>query len=872
MKRNKIVIIGGLGYIGVELCKLYSGEAWRKDITVVDNKFASERVKQLRDWGMKFVQADILDQDVMSPVLKDADVVFHFAGITDVAYTKTEENAEKDKRITEVGVEGTRNVIKLTKEDCKIVFPSTHVVYEGFSETKLDIKEDEEPTPILTYSRGKVQSEKDLAESDKNYVVLRLATVCGYSSDTMRMNIMPNLFSRIASQSGSIKLFSGGVQLKSLVPLVDVARCAKFVAESNDIRREIFHCSNESMTVKDVALICKEINPALDITETDDEIPNLGYTISNEKILSTGFEFLYNIKDCIKEMVENWSEKTLRPELEYTVQGGDEYVDDRGIIKNYELTEPINLIGWIESTAGSIRANHYHPMQEQKCLLIAGQYISVIQDLSVPNAPISTKIINPGDIAIIKPNVAHTMVFTDDSIFLNLVRGERDHENYGITHTIPHQLVSREFADRLIESYVSECRSCGNTKLERVVSLGNSPLANNLLDPDLKRVEGTAFWRVEEPDTYPLEVDYCPDCHNCQLSMVVPPRKMFDNYLYVSSTSKKFRKHFEEAASYYVERYKLDEDCTVVDIGSNDGIALKPLMKHGVNVVGVEPAANVAAIANENGVETINAYFDGATVNHIGVGRADLVTASNVFAHSDRLKDITRNAFRLLQPRGTFIVEVQYLLDTMADLTFDNIYHEHVNYWSVTSIKNFFDSLGLHVTRVEHIDTHGGSIRVYINREKLASSHPDSATVAEFLRTEAEVGLLEPKSYRSFGRSVEQIKVNARNNMKALKNIYKRIAAYGSPAKATTSLNYFGIDNNDIEYTIEDNDLKHDKLIPGVNIPIKSKEYCNENLPDLIIVLAWNFFDVIVENNQELVDKGVKFINIKELQKPEMLI
>jgi hypothetical protein len=208
----------------------------------------------------------------------------------------------------------------------------------------------------------------------------------------------------------------------------------------------------------------------------------------------------------------------------------------------------------------------------------------------------------------------------------------------------------------------------------------------------------------------------------------------------------------------------------------------------------------------------------------------------------------------------------------MADLTFDNIYHEHVNYWSVTSIKNFFDSLGLHVTRVEHIDTHGGSIRVYINREKLASSHPDSATVAEFLRTEAEVGLLELKSYQSFGRSVEQIKVNARNNMDALKNIYKRIAAYGSPAKATTSLNYFGIDNNDIEYTIEDNDLKHDKLIPGVNIPIKSKEYCNENLPDLIIVLAWNFFDVIVENNQELVDKGVKFINIKELQKPEMLI
>jgi hypothetical protein len=189
--------------------------------------------------------------------------------------------------------------------------------------------------------------------------------------------------------------------------------------------------------------------------------------------------------------------------------------------------------------------------------------------------------------------------------------------------------------------------------------------------------------------------------------------------------------------------------------------------------------------------------------------------------------------------------------------------------------------LGYQVTRVERIETHGGSIRVYVGRTDLPGAcqgfplgmtRMDRDTVTEFLREEGEVGLLEHRSYLAFGKSIEKIKTNARNNMDALKLIYKKIAAYGSPAKATTSLNYFGINNNDIEYTIEDNDLKHDKLIPGANIPIKSKEYCNENLPDLIIVLAWNFFDVIVENNQELVDKGVKFINIKELQKPEMLI
>ena len=856
MKKTKIVITGGLGYIGVELCKLYSGEAWRKEIVVTDNRFSSEMVSQLRSWGMKFVQADLLDEDAMASILNDADTVVHLAGVTDVAYTKTEEDSEKDKRITEVAVNGTRNVINLTKEDCKIIFPSTHVVYEGFKETKLDIKEHVCTMPVLTYSKGKVQSEKDLAESNKDYVILRLATVCGYSSDTMRMNIMPNLFSRIASQNGSIKLFSGGVQLKSLVPLIAVARCFKFMAENESISREIFHCSKDSMTVKDVAMICKEFNPDLDITETDDEIPNLGYTISNEKLLSTGFEFLYDVKGCIKEMIENWSEKEMRPELEYTVQGGNEYVDDRGRINNYELTEPINLIGWIESIAGSIRANHYHPIQEQKCLLISGQYISVVKDLTIPNAPIRTKIINPGDIAIIKPNVAHTMVFTDDSLFLNLVRGERDHENYGITHTIPYELVDREFADRLIESYVSECRSCGSTYLKRVASLGNSPLANNLLDS-----------ADEKSDTYPLEVDYCEECHNCQLSMVVPPRKMFDNYLYVSSTSKKFREHFEVAADHYINKFNLSPGDTVVDIGSNDGIALKPLLMRGINVVGVEPAANIAKIANDKGIRTINAYFDEAVVQEIGAGKADLVTASNMFAHSDKLKEITRDVFTLLKEDGTFIVEVQYLLDTMKDLTFDNIYHEHVNYWSVTSIKKFFENLGLFVTGVEHVDTHGGSIRVYVSRR----NNPDK-TVFEFLRTEGEVGMLDYKTYSSFGKTIEQMRVNARNNMDTLKSIYNRIAGYGSPAKATTSLNYFGINSNDIDYIIEDNELKHGKLIPGVNIPIKSKAYCNENLPELIIVMAWNFFDAIVDNNQDLLNKGVIFINIKELQKSEMLL
>lgn len=850
---QKIVITGGLGYIGTELCKLYSGEARYKNIVVLDNRFVSERVKQLREWGIDFHQVSILDKDNIEKHLHDADIVFHLAGVTDVAYVKTEADPEKDRLITQTAVEGTRNVIYSVNPNCKIIFPSTHVVYEGFTETKLDIPETEPPCPVLTYAVGKVQSEEDFKHSNVNYVILRLASVYGYSTDTMRIGIMPNLFSKIASQNGTIKLFSGGVQVKSLVPLQDVVRCMKFMAESPSISREIFHLSKETTTVKEVAQLCKEINPDLEIVETNDEIPNLGYTISNAKLISTGFQFRYSLKQCLKEMINNWSKKNINPSLEYIDRGGKEFVDARGKILNYELTEPINLIGYIESKKGSVRANHYHPIQEQKCLLIKGQYISVIKDLSVPDAPIETRVINEGDIAIIKPNVAHTMVFTEDSIFLNLVRGEREHENYGITHTIPYILVDEEMRVKLLSCYKTSCRCCGNKHLERVISLGESPLANNLKNDSNQKEE-----------KYPLEMNYCPKCHNCQLSVSVPPEKMFDNYLYVSSTAASFRKHFEDTAEEYIKEFGLNSDTLVIDIGSNDGIALKPLKEKGIPVAGVEPAKNIAELANANGIRTLNYYFDDNAVSAIqSIGKAKLVTASNMFAHSDKLPEIAKNVFNVLAEDGSFVIEVQYLKDTLNDLTFDNIYHEHYNYWSVISLNNFFNNLGYKVYKVKHINTHGGSIRVYVGK-KPTTIDP---SVEEFINSEKTFGLTDIETYKTFAYRVEQIKKNILSNIKKLKKEFGSICAYGSPAKATTALNYFGVDNKFIDYTVDDNQMKNGKFIPGVNIQIQNRNYFISNLPKVVVVLAWNFFEHIVKNNQEQVDSGVMFVNVKDLEK-----
>ena len=847
--KKKIIITGGLGYIGTELCKLYSGVSWNNEIIVIDNRFISERVNQIRNWNMEFVHGDVLDQKLINKHCKDADIVHHLAGITEVPRTKTESNEEKDEKIKLVAKEGMQNILDVITNKCKIIFPSTHVVYEGIESIKNNISEDESLKPLLSYSSSKAINEKQLKDSGKNYVILRLGSVYGYSTDTARIDIMPNLFSKIASQNGTIKLFAGGRQIKSLVPLVDVARCFKNMEEREDILSETFNLTKDTVTVKEVAEICKKHNPKVILKETNDEVPNLGFSLSNKKILNTGFKFLYSLDQSIKDMISKWSKQDLIKDLEHVRDGDNEYVDVRGKISNHELTEPINLIGLIDSKKGTIRANHYHPQQEQKCLFTKGQIIEVFQDILNSNSPKITQVVNEGQLSIIKPNVAHTMVFTKDTTFLNLVRGEREHDNYGITHTIPHVFVDEEEKKLLFNCYKFECRSCENTNLKRVVSLGYQPLANNLLNN-----------KNEKHELYPLEMNYCPKCHNCQLSVAVDPKKMFSNYLYTSSTSSSFRNHFIGAAKNYVKLLKLKPNKSyIIDIGSNDGVALKPFKDMGFKkILGIEPAKNLAKLANKNKIKTFNGFLEIKNLKKIK-GNADVILASNVFAHSDKLKEMADCMLKLLKKNGTIIIEVQYLLNTLQDLTFDNIYHEHYNYWSLTSLVNFFNNFNTTIFDAERIDTHGGSLRVYIKKGKKIKI---KKSVKELLDEEETFGLKKYKTYQDFGVKINKLKENVIKNIDNLKKNNKKIIGFGAPAKATTALNFFGI-SHQIDFIIEDNKLKHNKFIPGVLISIKSKKYLKEK-NSLILVLAWNFYNEIKKNNSNLSNK---FINIKDLEK-----
>lgn len=714
----KILITGALGYIGTELCKSYFGT--KNQIIAIDKRFFSDRVTTLQNNNINFIQGDVLDENLISSIIKDVDLVYHLAGTTDVAYTKFNSNDDKDIEIRKNGIDATRIILKYIPKTAKLVFPSTHVVYEGLPETTLNIEEDFPTKPYLTYAQTKNQSEIDIKESNVEYIILRLGSVYGYSSDTMRMNIMPNLFSKIASQNGEITLFSGGLTHKSLVSVLDVVRALRFFGDS-EIKNETYHLTNENISVKDVSTICKLYNPKVKIKTTESEI-SLGYSpdynLSNQKLLSTGFEFKYNIQESVREMIYNWSSTDIR---------------------------------------------------------------------------------------------------------------------------------------KYIDGFKTKCRVSDSDNLINVVSLGLSPLANNLINE-----------KDEQTDFYPLDLVYCPESHNVQLNYVVEPEKMFKNYLYVSSTTKTFREHFEKAALSYIENFELDSNSLVIDIGSNDGIALLPLKNNGIKVLGIEPAENISKIAKEKGIETICQFFSNKTADLIleKYNSADLVLASNVFAHSDEIDEITLATTRILKDNGSFIIEVQYLVDTIRDLTFDNIYHEHVNYWTVHSLISFFSKFGLKVYKVEHINTHGGSIRVY------SSKNPKEIekSVNTFIKEEEEFGITNVETYIDFGKRIVESKNNVLKNLEHLKKLGSSIVGYGAPAKATTTLNFYGITDKDIDFIVEDNKLKHDKFVPGTGIQIFSKEKLNEKLPDVILVFAWNFIEEIKSNNLDLINRGVKFYSIKELQ------
>lgn len=395
-----------------------------------------------------------------------------------------------------------------------------------------------------------------------------------------------------------------------------------------------------------------------------------------------------------------------------------------------------------------------------------------------------------------------------------------------------------------------KCRGCKTNDAQTFLKLGESPLANSFVKKEDAHIPC---------ETFPLELAYCTSCHLVQLTHVVNPSKLFSHYVYVSSTTKTFHKHFKEMADKLTQKCNLTRESTAVDIGSNDGLLLKFFKENGVQIIGVEPAENLAKVANENGLTTINAFFGNESANTIlqNNGKVDVVTANNVFAHIEDIHDVTENVKKILKPNGVFVIEFQYLFRTIEDMTFDNVYHEHLYYYSLTSIKNFFKIHNMEIFDVEEVDTHGGSLRIYVQNQ--GAANPISSNVTNLLDQENEKGVTELKTYEKFAQRVQNVKTSLNNYIKDLKQKGKVVVGYGAPAKSTTLMAFAQLSKNQIDYVVEDNPLKQGLLTPGTHIPVESREKLQTNKPDAIVIFAWNFAPEIMEKISYLKQDGVEF-------------
>ena len=369
---------------------------------------------------------------------------------------------------------------------------------------------------------------------------------------------------------------------------------------------------------------------------------------------------------------------------------------------------------------------------------------------------------------------------------------------------------------------IRKCLICNNSRLKQYVNLGNQPLANNLS-------------KKKEVDKYPLAVNYCEDCYHNQLSVGVNKEKLFNKYLYLSSQSKTLQEHFDKAAIKYIKELKLKKNSFIVDVGSNDGIALSYFTRQKYrSCIGIEPAKNIAKIANKKGIKTINGYLNKKIAN-IYRSKFDLVLASNVFAHNQDIKNLAKYLIQILKPNGILIIEVQYLLDMLKDTIYDNIYHEHIHYWSANLINSLFDKLNVEVFKFEKISTHGGSLRCYIKNK---GNNNYKINIDKILKDEIKEGIFKKTIYKNFSKKIYAQKSNFLKFLSKNKN--KSILGYGAAAKTSTVLNFFKIKNSKF-CVIDDNKLKQGNYIPGTNIKIVSRDHISEKI-DYLIVFAWNYF------------------------------
>jgi SAM-dependent methyltransferase len=398
----------------------------------------------------------------------------------------------------------------------------------------------------------------------------------------------------------------------------------------------------------------------------------------------------------------------------------------------------------------------------------------------------------------------------------------------------------------------SMCRSCG-TKLEHTfVDLGMSPLANSYVKPEqLNRME----------PFYPLHVYVCGKCLLVQLEQFSSPADIFSDYFYFSSFSDSWLAHAKAYVDMIVPHYGLDKNSKVVEIASNDGYLLQNFVAHGIQVLGVEPAANVAEVAKAKGINTKVVFFGEKTaLQLLGDGwSADLIIGNNVLAHVPDLNDFVKGLKLLLKPAGLATMEFPHLLQLMEQSQFDTIYHEHFSYFSFLAVEQVFARHGLKLFDVEELPTHGGSLRIYAAHID-DSSKPVQDRAKKLKSREEMAGYGKLDHYLSFNSKVEEVKRTLLSFLIQAKQEGRRVVGYGAPAKGNTLLNYCGARTDLLGYTVDRSPHKQGHFLPGVHIPIYGPEHIRHTRPDYVLILPWNLREEVMQQMSYIREWGGKFV------------
>lgn len=396
------------------------------------------------------------------------------------------------------------------------------------------------------------------------------------------------------------------------------------------------------------------------------------------------------------------------------------------------------------------------------------------------------------------------------------------------------------------------CRFCASTLKHTFCDLGMSPLSNAFVKPD-------ALDQMEI--FFPLHAYVCGSCYLVQLEQFASPQDIFDDYAYFSSYSQSWLRHCETYVHEMIKQFRLGGLHQVIEIASNDGYLLKYFKRAGVPVLGIEPADNVARVAQQAGVNTLIKFFGVKTATELANSgtRADLLLGNNVLAHVPDINDFVAGMKILLNTDGVITMEFPHLLRMMESNQFDTIYHEHFSYLSFQTVKKIFTHHRLEIFDVEELPTHGGSIRIYAQHAN-AGNKPVSPRVVTMEKNEAEYGLDMIQTYTSFADTVCQTKRALLEFLIKAKQDDKTVVGYGAAAKGNTLLNYCGIRQDFLDYVVDKSPHKQGLFLPGTRLPVYSPEKINETKPDFILILPWNLKAEVLEQMAHAREWGAKFV------------